>query len=454
MRTLFNLLLITLLTIAFWACDALVEDIEEPIDSVDSEELTSADDIEVLINGVEARFNNTNDNLTVLSSLLSDQFVFGGELGGGATFPTYANLNAGAPQDDSNSIDAAMNYLGEYLFLADDLLDRVEDVDQLDPDQGGFTEAQEAGVRQNALFVGNFHGGLARYFWATYFGRDFREGGGVISELEEPSDPSRGDFIPSDEMYELALDKFEEAETYATEYEMKVMNTIRARIYLYQNDLETAESYAEAGLESGDSPYQSMYMDRSGNQQNEWFSAGGPGRTQMVVSPRFVTGEEYLNALEDSAVSTPESARIPVFDATTTGTASIDDGFPWAQGIYVERDISIDFATWQENELILAEIDYRRHDDEDSAIDRVNEVRSSHIFDGEPLAELNEINLNDIYVERDKELFTMGHRLPDQRRAENYDLDVEPESHYWHLGEDTWRYLRITLEETEDNPNL
>ena len=448
--------------LAFLACDSIVDDVQDPINSVDDPELTDASQIDFLTTGVRARFHNVHDNVTVFSSLLSDQFIFGGDIGGGATFPTYQQLDVGAPAEDNNSIDGALNHLGQHRYLADNLIERVAEVDGLSEDEGGFATDADMAAREEALFVGNFHGGLARYMWGAYFGRDVQEGGGVISELEEPSDPTRGEFIPSDEMYDLALEKFDEAEQYASDYEIRVMNTIRARIMLIQDDLDAAEGYASEGLEPGDDPFQSQYVDRSGNQQNAWFSDGGPGRTQTVSAPRFFY--EYL--AEDPA----ESSRIPVFAAGTDNVGSLiereaaripedqveEDGTynVYAQGRYMDRDTPIDFATWQENELMLAEIEYRDGND-GGALDRVNTVRASHEADGATLDDLEDIDLDTIFVERDKELFTMGIRLIDQRRADEHQLDVDPDQHYWHLDpDDTWRFLRITLQETQDNPNL
>lgn len=449
MRTL-KYLVTFLVLLTFTACDSLIEDVQDPIDSVDSEELNSADQVDFLITGVQARFSNTYDNVTVLSSLLSDQFLFGGNTGGGATFPTYRDLDLGAPTLDNNSVDTGQNYLGEYLFLADDLIDRVAAIDDLGPDEGGFAGGNEDPNRLRALFVGHFHGGLARYFWATYWGRSEREGGGVISDLDTPADPERGDFIPSAAMYQQALDKLDEAEAYADAYDAAVgnadgystrlINSVRARIHLFQNDLDAAETAAENGLEPGDAPLRAEYIDRATNQQNEWFSAGGPGRVQTIADFRFIN--DYLGG----DLGAPESARIPLAPDGTVETANGEVTI-YRQALYESRDAAIDFITWQENELMLAEIEVRQG--EGDPLSRVNEVRAASLLD-----DLDSVDLDVIYEERDKELFTQGLRLPDQRRAEENSLNVDPDAHYWHLAEDTWWYLPITLAERNNNPNF
>ena len=75
-----------------------------------------------------------------------------------------------------------------------------------------------------------------------------------------------------------------------------------------------------------------------------------------------------------------------------------------------------------------------------SAIDAVNAVRAAH-----GISNLSDINLSTLLHERDKELFCQGQRIIDQNRHS----DVLN----WHLGESTWRFLPIPLEEQLANPN-
>ena len=93
--------------------------------------------------------------------------------------------------------------------------------------------------------------------------------------------------------------------------------------------------------------------------------------------------------------------------------------------------------TWQENNLMLAELALRGQATGD-ALALVNEVRASH-----SIANLASVDLDVIYVERDKELFCTGSRLPDERRFNK-----------WHLGSGTWQYFPITIDEINSNHNL
>lgn len=87
---------------------------------------------------------------------------------------------------------------------------------------------------------------------------------------------------------------------------------------------------------------------------------------------------------------------------------------------------------------MLAELALRLDNDATRALTLVNEVRASR-----NLSPLSAVDLDVIYVERDKELFVQGQRLMDQRRFNR-----------WHLPAGTWKYLEITERERLSNPNL
>lgn len=460
------------------ACDSIVEDTTDPIDSAGDEALNSPDQVNFLINGVRARSNNVQDNITVQSSLMSDQFIYGGANGGGATFPTFRDLMDAFPASsnplNNNSVDGTQNHLGQYRFLADDLLRRVNEL-------GVEAFGGEDDPRWiNANYEGNFHGGIARYYWATYFGETQRSGGGVISEISSPSDSERSEFIPSPEMYNRAITKLDAALPFATEYQTKVINSVKARIALFQNNPGQAATLAESGLEAGDPAFQNQYISAAGNQNNIWHNQGGLGRAQAAPAPRFFYSPDYLGEDYEAA----ESSRIPLLDPDVFGYA-IDSGvvdgnlhlnregehplrFPVnlsdgdetilpLQGRYASRDANIDFITWQEMNLIRAEAIERGAASGDP-LALVNEVRESH---GIPALESGDYDgLNTIFMERDKELFTTGIRLVDQRRASEYELNTDGlnlDRHGWHLenaDETLWWYLPITLAERNNNPNL
>jgi hypothetical protein len=135
-------------------------------------------------------------------------------------------------------------------------------------------------------------------------------------------------------------------------------------------------------------------------------------------------------------VDSTESNRILIESITGTNGQTY-----YRQAKYLYKESPLTVISWQENELMLAELDLRDGNDTD-ALERVNRVRASHGIDP-----LNSMTMEDLIDERDKEMFVTGIRLVDQRRFDdNYNT--------WHLSPNTWRYLPIPEIERSANPNF
>ena len=389
----------------FVGCDSFVEDVDQPIDSIDDAELFDETQVEFQIKGVQSRFSNTADLLLVFAGGLSDEFIFDQNVPN-ATFPSFQEMDLGDITFANNSNDGAYDNLGELRFFADNLLTRIQDI-----------QFEDAELQTEAAFTANLYGGLARYFYATYYGLDKRQGGGIITD--DPDNP--GPFVPSDQMYTQAIDKMNAAAALGDAAQVRIINTIIARIHLFQGNFSEARAAAQNGMVEGDAPFTSLH---SVDNTNYYWSQAGPGRNQWVTDFRF---NDYVQ------LDPAEAARIPLDEVVGNDGTTIY----YRQALYIDRDTALPFTKWQENELMLAELDLR-DGDAASALTRINAVRASHELD--PLTEVDELILMD---ERDKELFTMGLRLPDQRR-----MDI------WHLGPDTWWFLPITQDERNINTNL
>ncbi|MEM8484380.1 MAG: hypothetical protein AAF564_02470 [Bacteroidota bacterium] len=401
MNRLFTLLIAALL-LPLAGCDTYVEDVDLPIDSIDDSQLNDETQVEFIIKGVQSRFSTTYDRIAVFAGGLSDELFFDQNVPN-ATFPSFQEIDIGDITFANNSNDGLYNDLGELRFFADNMLARLADV-----------EFENADLRTEAEFTAQLYGGLARYFYATYYGLDKREGGGVITE--DPTNPAP--FTPSAAMFDLALDKLNSARALADEYHTRVINTVIARIHLIEGNYGEARTAANAGMMDGDAPFSSLHSVES---TNYYYSQAGVGRNQWVADFRFL---EYQIA--DAA----EAGRLPLEEITGN-----DGTLYYRQGLYPNQDSPLPFATWQENSLMLAELDIR---DGAGGLDHINAVRASH-----GLADLAAADMDVLIEERDKELFTMGLRLVDQRR-----MDL------WHLGDDTWWYLPITQNERNINENF
>ncbi len=413
MQRLLAILASLLLLTAVGACDSFVEEVDRPIDTIDDDLLTNESQIPFVITGIQSRFSNTYDLLAVFTGGLSDELFFDQRVPN-ATFPTFQEFDEGDITFANNSNDGSYTNLGELRFFSDDLLRRVNEIGTFEDDA----------LQREAQFIGNFYGGVARYFYAVYYGLNPREGGGVITE--DPENP--GPFVPSAQMYAQALDRLNTARGFADGYHTGVINTLIARIHLFQGNYGDARAAAQAGMQNGDARFVSLHTPEN---TNYWWTQAGVGRTQFVADFRF---RSYIDENPEEANRVRLEAILGNDDPPTTF---------YRQGFYPERSDPLPFATWQENELMLAELDIR---DGNAAggLTRINAVRASH-----GISPLDAADLDVIAVERDKELFTMGLRLPDQRRLDRWHLtDPLPD------GTQTWWFLPITQSERNGNPGL
>ncbi len=418
-----SIILILLSLMAFLSCENYVTNVDPLIDAVEDEKLDTESQVSFIIKGVKAQFALTIDFMFVASDGLSDAFIFDQRVPN-ATYPQFAEIDQGdlGYPYDNNTVDNTYDPLGELRLYSDDLIRRVNSI-----------ILSDTSLKREALFNGNLYGGIARYFYASYFGLNPTEGGGIIDN---------GPFIPSNEMYGLAIEKFTEALKYtdfdytdqpvisSKDHAEKIVHSLIARAYLYKGDYANAATHAALGMQNGDEPFQSLHFVGGDQEDNYWWQQAGDLRSQFVVDFRFL---DYVEADAD------EYNRIIITPVITTGgdTVKNDDGRAFHYQILYDQTSPIDFFSWQENNLILAELAIRGHGGGD-ALSLTNEVRSFH-----GISDLASIDMNGLIIERDKELWTRGARLVDQRR---YDM--------WHLPAGTWQYLCITANERNNNPNI
>ncbi len=413
------IMLLSFLILTIPACQDYVTSVDPLIDQAQDDLLTSENQIPFIINGVFTEFTDAVEQTMMLSGLLSDETIFDNRVPN-ATFPTFDNIDRGEITLDDNSIDGCFNAVGEMRFVADNLVERVDKI-----------TFEDAALEARARFVGNFFGGVARMFYAQYFAIDENTPGGVIDA---------GPFIPQADMYNLAVAKFTAALTHADAYQAKVVNTLLARIYLNQNNYATAATYAASGMVSGDAPYQALYDLEDANW---WWTQGGRGRSQVVMDFKYkemldadpeegiviTLGAETKDALAEVAAATGRLFLDPIL--SNDGSMTF-----YRQGTYLEETSSINFVTWQENNLILAEC--ALNGQAGDALALVNEVRQSH-----GISDLAAVDMAVLKLEREKELVNTGARLSDQHRWNE-----------WHLPAGRWKYLPIPDNERNANPNI
>ncbi len=393
-------LLLILIGLEFNSCKNYVTNVNPLINQIADSRLNNPAQLPFLIKGVETQFANETSFLNILADGLSDQFIFSTDVRG-ATYPSYIQVDAGQITFDNNSVRTAYNGLGTCRFLADDLIRRTN-----------TENIPDVNLKKQALFTGEFYGAYARYQYATYFGLNITQGGSPING---------GAFISSPQLYDDAIAKFKTALTLTSDAaKTRIINSLIARAYFYKGDYSNSASYVKQGMQNGDTPFEALHNVQ---QPNSYYIEAGTGRTQFCTNSRF---HDYISKDPN------EVNRIPLLQAP-----AVDTLVYYRQDKYPNYDSGDILMTWQENNLMFAELILRGQAAGDP-VKLVNEVRASH-----NISPMNAVTLDDIYVERDKELFATGNRLPDQRRFNK-----------WHLAANTWEYLPITDDERNSNPNI
>lgn len=396
------LLLLVISAFLFTACEDYVTDVDNLIDEVEDDRLNSEDQVEFQIIGVQHAFTIAVDNLTVAVDGLSDQFFYDDDVLN-ATYSSFEDIDLAVIfKDNTSTVYHAMHRARKY---ADVLIDRITN-------KITFSAGKED-IKKKGLYYGYFYAGLTRHYLATYYGRNKTEGG-------VPLDGSA--FRPSSEIYAEAIANFDEALKYADATQTKLVNSLKARVYLYQGNYTAAATAAAAGMVEGDAAFKTLYSDES---NNYYWEQAGAYRSQFVIDNRMV---QYV--ADDAEEANRIAYKLADLVAGATGTF-------YRQNKYPEKNSSLAVMTWQENNLMLAELAIRgNHSGDADAL--VNAVRASHSI----TTNLSNVDLDGIYIERDKELFAQGQRLPDQRRFGKFHLPGK------------WEYLPIHMEEYDSNPNM
>jgi len=388
------------------SCEDFVTNIDPLIDQTEDEQLNDESQIPFTIVGVQTQFGETHDELMMIADLFSDDLWFTRGVKG-SSYGTYEEIDGGILRLDNSSVEGPETEIGRLRLYGDDLVTRV-----------GLIDFSNAALKKEALYTGYLFGGVARYYYATYFGLTENQGGGCIDG---------GPFIPSDQMYDLAIAKFEAALTQAADDETKRMvNSLIARCYLIKEDFTNALNYAQNGMINGDPPFQAEH--NAADDPNYYWQQAGHGRTQAVADYRF---NDYITA--DST----EANRVLIEEIVGLDRRTIY----YMQNEYPDAGTGVNLISWQENELMLAELSLRGFGAGD-ALTLINNVRT---FYG--ITALGTADMAVLIEERDKELFATGLRLVDQRR---FDADYGT----WHLPAGGWKYLPITDNERNANDNL
>ncbi|WP_299535425.1 hypothetical protein [Ulvibacterium sp.] len=419
-----------------FSCDNYVQDIDPLINEVDDEQVLNEGSIGLLLTGLQGTVGNTGEQGEGVERMLwrvagySDEMI----LGAFGTAPDHISFIQDLPGNLAFYADDWVRY-HQLRFFADDLVEKVGLVGA----NGGF---QDESIRENALWWGNFIGGLTRMYLADHWGANATVGdtpGAPITTVEQLANGEVGQFFSATELRALAREKFSEANNYSPSNipnPEKLMWSLIARTHLFDGDYSNAKSAAEQGLQQGDEAFSIEHSIVFPNQM--WLQSGRTNNDDVFIfspHPRFLqyviddrnegeiiselTQEDLddgvvsysLRGLEsgegepgNSGTSNPRSdianqnERLPLWEKliTTADVSSIGTGTAWeqydtganiTQDIYTDADSPFYIIDWREMELILAEVAIRENDNATGLV-HINNVRTFHGLDAYTEAEM------------------------------------------------------------------
>lgn len=399
--------------LGFAACSDYVTNVDPFINRVTDEGLNNETFVDGLIVGLENQANWAIDDAMVNADGLSDALIFD-RRNPNATYSGLENADWGLPQDTDGEFSLPFTQLHELRVQADTLIYRINNK---------ITFTNNA-IKNRGLFSANMWSGVAKFYLGAYYGKTNTIGGSTLN---------RGRFYTTAELYQQAIANWKAALTFTSDpFQIKVVNSFLARIYLCIKDYANAAIYANLGLKKGDAA-QTLKYNSTNN--NAYRITAGDSRTQFSLDPRF-------KAYTVSDVT--EKNRLKFNSYTGTGGFVYD-----SQRKYVANSdgsvTSIELIDWLEVNLIRAELILRGAAAGD-ALSLVNEVRVqggvSTKAASTVLSILPETGKYSIYEERDKALWLRGLRILDQIRLDQ-----------WHLAAGTWKWFQIPYTEKQKNPN-
>lgn len=415
----FKLYMLSFLMLFSLACEEFVTDVDPLIDRVTNESLESEEQLEWQLGGIEIQANDAVDHLFVMADLMSDALYYDESRLSGSTWTDgYGYLEYGTPLDDNRPSTTNYKMIALLRFTAEGVLDRVENKIQ-------FSDTQESrNLKARAIFKASFYIGYSKYLLGSYFGIEKNNFGGTINLSA---------FIPRAELYDMAVADFNksleaiqnlENSDEEKNYNIRLINSFLARMALIEGDYSAAESYANKGLLQGDDALLAKYDSKL---ECSYLDAAyyGSSNVGFGLADKFV--DDYVS-------NDPEELKRISYDQFD----GIDGNKFYRQNKYNDNNganVEITLMSWQEVALIKAESAIRSGGNGDEL---VNLVRASHGMS----STVNNLNLEGLLVEREKELLLTGIRLLDQVRTGTYHNSGK------------WECFPIPLEETSQNNNF
>ena len=339
--------------------------------------------------GLQVDMERNVDELFVNSDGLSDAFYFDLRVLG-ATYPQYAEIDVANMLDDNATPGGPFTPIHQFRAKADTALSKIN--------SGIYTFADDAS-KKKALYSVYLYGGQARYLLGTYY---------ALRGTTPGSPIDKSPLIPSSVLYADAIARWKLALTQTADVkQQRMVSSLIARAYLFMGQYAEAATYAAQGMNQGDAPWQALYNVTN---ENNYRVGAGQIRVQFAADNRF---KAYITATPN------EANRIKVLDKTNKGYSYIIQNKYIVDPVGLTTVTPIELITWQENQLMRAELVLRGAATGD-ALALVNGVRSFYSIPALTSITLSTTGQPNIYDERDKELCFRGLRLMDQRRFSKF----------------------------------
>ena len=408
-----------MLLLSLGGCDGLL-DVEDP-GSIDADQLDDPGNEELVMNGVRGQFQYTYAYSTPWTGQIADELVME------HTFAGYRPVSMREPDEDNVITENLFNFWAKSVMHARDAVEHLE----------SFHGEDEAWQQPNMLKALTYGGhSLIR------FGESFCE---ATIDVGEP--------ISSEELFEMAADRFEEALDVAANLEAtdeviefeSLANLGMARAKLNLGEMEEAEEYASLVPEDFESWLR--YSDANPNEEL-WFY-------EQVTAGRYISPAPGFRHLDDPRIPHTEE---PVTNATTGNETTYQPFQPlnfeeWAPGeeITIEDFTDVRFASGLEAKYIRAEATGAS----DYTLELVNERRE--VGGQEPVDYSGDELMAELLEQKGRDFFLTNNRLGDLRRFQQlHGIDKFPTGDHPIYEEPYGDVTCFPIPQTEinANPNL
>jgi hypothetical protein len=411
-----------LLSFCLASCDSFVDGVDPLTNRAPDEDLNSEAELEFIITGLLGQFGISDEGQGVPWLIwriagYSDEMIHGMF----DSAPDHFTFVQDGPAD-LDFYEGDWDNYHTIRFFADRLLTRVEAIDAA----GGF---QDQGLKERAVWWGNFVGGLMRMYLGEHWGAQALAGntpGAPLTTEDQLNAGEFGQFFSTAELHAQALAKFNAAmgnDPGDVPNSDAVLWSFIARIHLFDGNDALAKSAAEQGLQQGES-FDILHTERYENMM--WLQGGRGFDPLFNAHPRFgqyvmddpaegqvfseLTAEDndergvfsrfgrplegddgepgHRNTQDPRAGLANQNERLPLWERRIRRSpyGPIKDGTHWeawktgtgvSQDIYPNRDDPFSLIDWRKMELILAEVAINASDNA-TGLTHINNVRSFH----------------------------------------------------------------------------